>query len=418
MFGLNARVFGADILKANNTDDLFLTTSWIGGAAPGSADVAVWDNNVTSANQSNLGTSSTWGGIKILDPGGTVGIRPTGGRTLTLNGNIDASGATQDVNLAQNAFRIASTNFSPQFSIAASKTMTLGSGASLSNQGNTKTLTLVGPGSFVFDGTAGSGGAMSFNVSGAASVFMNNASNGWVGGTVTSGSLILGNATAMSGKRVTLNATNSLGFATSVTTADLGGLEGSGSFSLTNSATSPVALTIGSNNTSYTFSGSISGSGSLTKVGTGIQTLSGINTFTGNTLVTAGSILLADNAGLRFTIGPNGVSNVVGGNGSATFDGDFTFDLTSAGTTIGDSWSVVDVGTLNATFGSTFTPQSALGAFSDLGGGIWEIAENAATYQFSTSSGTLQVVPEPAVFGALLAGMGLLGLIARTRRKG
>lgn len=420
ILAVNGRGFAADIVKANNVDDLGAVTSWVGGILPGVSDIAVWDSTVTSANESTQGTTSTWGGIRIADPGGTVGIRLTASRTLTLQGNVDASASTQDVNFVVGStgfLRFGSTNTAPQLSIAATKTMTFG--VAVSNQANTKTLTLVGPGSFVFNGSAGSGGAMSFNVTSGASVAMNNSSNGWVAGTVSDGSLTLGNATAMSGKRVTLNAANGLNFASGVTTADFGGLEGSGGFSLVNAATSPVALTIGSNNNSYTFSGVIGGAGSLTKTGTGVQTLSGINTYTGNTDVSGGSLVLADNGGLRFLIGSSGVNNGISGtNATATIDGDFTFDLTGAGSTIGDAWPIVNVASLPTTFGSTFTAQSTLGAFSDLGGGLWEITENAATYQFSTSSGTLQVVPEPgAIAGIVAAAAGIATLAVRRHRR-
>src|ERR1700690_3280937 len=42
--------------------------SWIGGVAPGSADVAFFDTNVTANGTSALGGNTTWGGIKILNP--------------------------------------------------------------------------------------------------------------------------------------------------------------------------------------------------------------------------------------------------------------------------------------------------------------------------------------------------------------
>jgi len=71
-------------------------------------------------------------------------------------------------------------------------------------------------------------------------------------------------------------------FASGVAAPVFGGLSGNGNFVLTNlSGNSPVALTVGGNSGSTTFSGVLSGSGSLTKVGNGALTLSGPNTYSG-----------------------------------------------------------------------------------------------------------------------------------------
>src|SRR4051812_46862671 len=67
-------LFAADVIKANNTDNLNLNSAWQPGSSPTAADVAVWDSTVTSANASALGADLTWGGIRIADPGGPVTI--------------------------------------------------------------------------------------------------------------------------------------------------------------------------------------------------------------------------------------------------------------------------------------------------------------------------------------------------------
>jgi hypothetical protein len=51
------------IIKTNNTDNLNLTTSWVGGVVPGSLDTARWDSTVTGANSVALGADTTWSGI-------------------------------------------------------------------------------------------------------------------------------------------------------------------------------------------------------------------------------------------------------------------------------------------------------------------------------------------------------------------
>jgi autotransporter-associated beta strand protein len=155
----------------------------------------------------------------------------------------------------------------------------------------------------------------------------------------------------------------------------------------------------------------------LTKSTGGTLTLTGVNTYTGDTTVSAGALLLADDAGLKFTISSNGVNNKITGAGTVSLDGDFTFDLTGASSTLGDIWNIVNVSTLTETFGSTFTVSSTLDEFTDLGSGLWSITENSATYQFSTVTGDLQVVPEPGTLVMLLGGLGMLVGFQRSRRR-
>ena len=97
--------------------------------------------------------------------------------------------------------------------------------------------------------------------------------------------------------------------------ATLGALTGSGDVALSEYdpsahtvAATPVALTVGGNNATTTYSGILSGGGSLTKSGTGALTLGGANTYTGDTTVTAGILAvngtsLADSGKLVITGG-------------------------------------------------------------------------------------------------------------------
>lgn len=91
------------INKADNSDDLDLGTSWIGGLPPTSSDVALWDSTVSAASSTVLATNSNWAGLKISNPGGLVTINSTStnataGATLTLGeSGLDLSSASQDL---------------------------------------------------------------------------------------------------------------------------------------------------------------------------------------------------------------------------------------------------------------------------------------------------------------------------------
>lgn len=89
----------ATLPKANNTDNLNLTSSWSGGVVPGSGDVALWDGTVTGANSVVLGADLSWKGLSLTSPGGAVTIGA--GNTLTLGtSGIDLSTATQDLTIS------------------------------------------------------------------------------------------------------------------------------------------------------------------------------------------------------------------------------------------------------------------------------------------------------------------------------
>jgi autotransporter-associated beta strand protein len=151
------------ITKADNTDNLNLTNSWVGPAVPGLGDVAVWDSTVTSANTTSLGANIAFAGIKILDPGGAVTINA--GNTLTLGGpaiDLDLSTATQ--NLTVNSDLVMSAPH--VWDVAASRTLTLGgavSGAQPVTKQGLGVVTLSGTSNYTGDTTVTAG---SLSVSG------------------------------------------------------------------------------------------------------------------------------------------------------------------------------------------------------------------------------------------------------------
>jgi hypothetical protein len=130
---------------------------------------------------------------------------------------------------------------------------------------------------------------------------------------------------------------------------------------------------------------------------------SSANTFNGSiNLETAdrSRFALDEGANLVFAIGASGVNNSVYGAGVATFNGIFNFNLSGASSNIGDSWTIVNVGTLNETFGSTFSVAGFMAS-----GSVW----SNGTYFFDTTTGIL-MVPEPATGLLLLGGLLIVGL--------
>ncbi|RYD19120.1 MAG: hypothetical protein EOP88_20160 [Verrucomicrobiaceae bacterium] len=83
--------------------------------------------------------------------------------------------------------------------------------------------------------------------------------------------------------------------------------------------------------------------------------LGAANTYTGNILVSGASGAVLSPAGkLAFKIGANGVNNSITGASPFVFEGAFTIDLTTAGNTVGNSWTLVDVSTVVETFADSF----------------------------------------------------------------
>jgi autotransporter-associated beta strand protein len=149
--------------------------------------------------------------------------------------------------------------------------------------------------------------------------------------------------------------------------------------------------------TSNTFGGTLGGVGTnenelaLIKDGVGVLTLTGANTYSGNTTVSNGTLVLADNAQIRFLLGSSsGVNNALSGSGTATLNGDFVIDTTAADALETGYWTLEDVTSLTGPYESTFT----VVGFTDAGDNMWT-KPNGPTkqYTFDETTGVLTLGP-------------------------
>ena len=137
--------------------------------------------------------------------------------------------------------------------------------------------------------------------------------------------------------------------------------------------------------------------GSLTKQGAGTLILAGASTYTGDTTVSAGTLELAATTGsLKFVPAATTVSNKITGSGTLNLKGVFNIDLTGAVATLGNTWTLVDVGTLAETFDASFS----VAGFTE-SANVWTKLDGVTgnMWKFEESNGLLSYVVAPAASG-------------------
>ena len=179
--------------------------------------------------------------------------------------------------------------------------------AGASNSGMNRTINLAGNGGFgVSNSTAAvtNSGVITntgnFTKSGAGTLILSGSNNFSGTTTVSAGVLSLANTNALSASTVDYSSAGSISFS-NLTGANFGGLQGSTNLALTNLAGTAVALNVGGNNSSTTYSGAFSGGGSLIKTGTGTLALSGNSSFSGVTTISNGAVRVSNANGLGAT---------------------------------------------------------------------------------------------------------------------
>lgn len=330
------------LAKANNTVNLNLTNSWVGGMVPNTGYVALWDSTVTGANTVALGANASWSGICVTNPGGAVTIGA--GNTLTVGSSgIDLSGAA--AGLAINSGLILGAgnqawNVTNGQALTISGAFTRGGGASLVIGG--------GAGGVAFNPSLSYGLVGPWAVIKNAGTAANNSTNGFTYATTSGGKLVpyIGATALTTGFGWTSTNPSSQNYDISAVGAVIGvprtcntirytGVAGTqtfgngGTIPLTNNGilnagsgtltlakgSSTGELAIGANNemvlnaasAGITISLPIIGTGgAVTVTGSGANavTLSGVNTYTGGTILDAGTLNLGNASALGGTSGP------------------------------------------------------------------------------------------------------------------
>jgi autotransporter-associated beta strand protein len=193
------------------------------------------------------------------------------------------------------------------------------------------------------------------------------------------------------------------------TAATLGGLKGNQNLSLANASSAPVALSVGSNGQSTTYSGILSGAGSLTKAGNGIFTLTRANTYTGPTTISAGT--LAYGANNVIATGPvtvNGSSAILSLGGYSDAVGTVTVD---GGGRITGSGTLTSTGSFEMKSGSVSAILAGSGIALNKTTSDMVTLSKANTYTGTTtvSAGTLMVNGSLAAGSAVTVSGGTLG---------
>ena len=264
------------VADGGNNSTLLLDNS----VTSGSAGITLAGNGRSfGALESSTGNNVVNSAISLTGVNvAAVGIQTDTGSTLTLNGGISSQ---QAVTLY------------------------------LTNNNTTSASTINGA---ISDGA----GQISLNTFYNSGTWILASANGFTGGTTLAGGKVqLNNANALHNSDVSVQTTNGLTFnntASGGSIYNLASLTDGGSGSgllLSDINNAAVTVSEGSDNSSTTYGGSLSGLGGITKVGTGTMTLTGSNTNTGRTTVTNGELDLnsAGGAGNYAITGSGGNAN-------------------------------------------------------------------------------------------------------------
>ena len=229
---------------SNNSD----YSSRIGNSST-TGPIAIDTNGQTVTFNSSLASSNS-GGLTLNDSNGAPG-------SLTLTASEAYTGATSVISGALNV--TGTGTFGNTAITVSGGTLNLQAPAAV----NQNTLAINSNGILtenVANAISGSAGLM---VTTDGSVALSQANNYTGNTTVSSGTLVLGSLSAAQSSTVSVGVANGLAFASYANTGafTMGGLAGSGSFTLLDTANNAIALTVGGNGATTTYSGALSDSG-------------------------------------------------------------------------------------------------------------------------------------------------------------
>ncbi len=337
--------------KANNTDNLNLGSSWVGGVATGALDLGAWNSTVTAANTSQLGGNLSWQGISITNPGGAVTIQGAA-NTLTLGfAGINMNSATVDLTISSGL--ILGGAQSQLWNVASGRTLTVNgsslvrqAGATLSVQGLGSVMApaltnnatgIVGPWATIGTGTSTSYAFLdgTNKVSAYASTVVAGPS------AITDTTGLINYETAAGGTMgagAIFNTLRYTGAATSIAgnfsangllNAGTGALNFTGNVTIGQSQELVLNPASGAITVSGTIANHASGASALTKTGSGQVNLTGTNnSYTGLTVISEGVLdvgTISNNS-----LGSGGL--LISGNAILQGNGTFTRTLSNNGT--------------------------------------------------------------------------------------
>jgi autotransporter-associated beta strand protein/T5SS/PEP-CTERM-associated repeat protein len=387
--------FGANSLSigANNEDTSFGSST---GILSGSGTVTKVGNGTLTllGNNTYSGGTTISAGTLALGNGGTSGSvtgditnnanlvfnrsgNSTYSDTISGTGNFTKAGSgILNLNGAQTY--IGTTTISGGtlglVGSLASTSVAISSGATLLNQnsGLSASSSIVNAGTFTINASQTVG-----SLSGSGNTVLNAAlTTGGLGTADEISGNITGNASLTKAGSGTLSltgsATNAGGLVISSGTVSIG--NGGTTGSVTGNITNNAALAFNRSN-DYTYSGIVSGSGALEQLGTGTMILGGNNTYSGGTIVTGGTLqgttqslqgAITNNASLVFNQTANGTySGVLGGNGLLSKNGSGTLIVSGTGSFSGTT--AINSGTLAVT-GSLVNSTTQINSSATLAG--------------------------------------------------